>query len=96
MLSLLQEYNLSYCDNLDVNHLGYTYFHEILGQRSLIDHAFVRKDDDFILLYRVVESVVNLGFHHPVSFNLCMRANDLQQVIEQAGSVDENDERVTP
>ena len=67
----------------------------------MIDHIFVRKDDvDLISLYRVVESVVNLGvesvvnlgFHHPVSLSLCMKATELQRVIEQAVSVDENDE----
>ena len=55
----------------------------------------MQKDDvDLISLYRIVESVVNLRFHHPISFSLCVKVNELQQIVEQAMSIDENDERV--
>ena len=37
-MSLTNDFNLTSCDVLDVENVGYTYFHETLGHKSFIDH----------------------------------------------------------
>jgi len=40
--SLSTELQLVACDDLDINNVGYSYIHESLNQRSLIDHVLCR------------------------------------------------------
>ena len=43
--SLFAEYNMTDCDNLDVNNVGYTFRQESLQQYTLIDHMFICDKD---------------------------------------------------
>jgi exonuclease III len=64
VLNFLHEYNLTICDHLDVNKLGYTFYHEGLNMSSLIDHAFVSANlFDSISNYAVLDSGLNFSDH---------------------------------
>ena len=41
---LANEYGLECCDNLNSSSVCYTYHHDTLGHRSLIDHVFIEAD----------------------------------------------------
>ena len=52
---------------LDVNNVGYTYFHESLGHRSLIDHIFISAPlKSSIIEYSIRDDATNLSDHLPI------------------------------
>ena len=65
--SFLRDYNLKCCDSLADPAIDYTYFQDILGRYSVIDHMFVNSDMfNNVINYSVVESGVNLSDHIPI------------------------------
>jgi len=69
----MNEYHLVCCDNLDSSKCGFTYYHEGLDQRSLIDHAFVSCAlRSRIQEYRIISDGANLSDHLPVTLKLCL------------------------
>ena len=61
--------NLTVCDSMDSNSVGYTYSHNTLNHRSLIDHVFVHKDVvPLISEYKVLLDATNCSDHLPVRF----------------------------
>jgi hypothetical protein len=69
--AIAADMNLVACDDLDVNDLGFTYFHETLGHKSLIDHVFISAPlKTHITDYKVRDDAVNLSDHLPVQFNI--------------------------
>ena len=39
--SLLHEFDLVCCDDVDISDVGYTFYNETLGYKSYIDHIFI-------------------------------------------------------
>ena len=59
--SLLAEYNMTDCEKLDVNYVGYTYRQESLQQYTLIDHMFICDNDlQLVKEYNVIDSGSNV------------------------------------
>lgn len=71
---LINEMNLTVCDSMDSNSVGYTYSHNTLNHRSLIDHVFVHKDVvPLISEYKVLLDATNCSDHLPVRFfGICL------------------------
>jgi len=69
----MNEYHLVCYDNSDSSKCGFTYYHEGLDQRSLIDHAFVSCGlRSRIKEYRIIFDGANLSDRLPVTFKLCL------------------------
>jgi len=65
------ERELVCCDESDVSEVGYTYSHEPLGHRTLIDHVFVLDSvKPLIDKYQIVVDGSNLSDHLPVRFSM--------------------------
>ena len=70
-LPIMNNLALKLCDDLDSNCVGYTYAHNTLDHRSLIDHVFVNSDLlPTISGYRIVSDANNLSDHLPVLFSM--------------------------
>ena len=68
---LLAECNMTDCDKLDVNNVGYTYRQEPLQQYTLIDHMFICDNDlQLVNEYRVIDSGSNMSDHCAISASL--------------------------
>jgi len=64
---LMNDLDLRVCDHMDCNNVGYTYSHNTLNQRSLIDHVFVNNDlISSVSDYRAVLDATNLSDHLPI------------------------------
>jgi hypothetical protein len=71
--SVADDLDLVVCDDLDVDNVGYTYFHESLGHKSLIDHVFVSASlRAQVTEYRIRNDAINLSDHLPVQFNISL------------------------
>jgi len=71
--TLSTERHMVACDDLDINNVGYTYIHESLNQRSLIDHVFMSCDmKSSVNSYAVLSDGTNLSDHLPVEFKMCL------------------------
>ena len=63
--------DLIVCDELDVNKVGYSYFHESLNHRSLIDHVFVPSSlKACVSKYCILDEGENNSDHLPIVFVL--------------------------
>lgn len=61
-------YDIVCCDELDSMHTGYTYFHESLNQRSLIDHVFVSKSIKVNMVHlSILDEGDNTSDHLPIT-----------------------------
>ena len=70
---LAADMSLVACDELDMNNVGYSYFHESLGHKSLIDHVFVSKALKFLVSeYRIVNDTSKLSDPLPIQFHLLL------------------------
>jgi len=70
-LPVINNLNLTVCDSLDVNSVGFTYAHASLDHRSLIDHVFVNSDLlPVINDYKILHDATNLSDHLPVVFSI--------------------------
>ena len=76
--------NLVCCDDLDMNNIGYTYCHETLGLKSLIDHVFVNLHfKKYINNYTIILDGAHLSDHNAVSF--CISCNMSKSPISDIG-----------
>src|ERR1043165_7900519 len=65
---IIADFNLSCCDAVCENSVGYTYFHETLKHFSWIDHFFVTNELHNVLkTCTIIDSGINLSDHLPVS-----------------------------
>jgi hypothetical protein len=70
-LSLLNDYGFKDCDNMDCNHLGYTYYQGSMQHYSCIDHMFVTNNlINLVTRYEILDVANNISDHCPVSMNL--------------------------
>ena len=70
-LPVINNLNLTVCDSLDVNAVGFTYAHASLDHRSLTDHVFVNSDLlPVINDYKILHDATNLSDHLPVVFSI--------------------------
>jgi len=75
-IPLMNEMNLTVCDAMDSNCVGYTYSHNTLSHRSLIDHVFVHNDVvPLISEYKVLLDATNCSDHLPIQFCLSVEGN---------------------
>jgi len=67
----MNDLHLSVCDSMDINQVGYTYSHNSLPHKSLLDHVFVHNDIlPLVSDYEVILDAVNLSDHLPLQFSL--------------------------
>ena len=83
--SIIPNYGLTCCDNLNTSNVNYTYCHATLNQSSLLDHFFVSDNvKQSIVNYEIIDSGINLSDHLPVSCTLSIISfvanNDLNQI----------------
>ena len=68
----MNEYHLVCCDSLDSSKCGFTYYHEGLYQRSLIDHTFVSCAlRSRIQEYRIIGTML-VDYGHSTGFGVCL------------------------
>ena len=65
-----KSWSLSLCNKLLPGNLDYTYYHESLQQRSLIDY-FLIPDACWLVKYQVLDSPINLSDH--LCIEICIR-----------------------
>lgn len=72
--SLCMDLNLTACDDLDCNNVGYSFYNDTAGLRTLIDHVvFPSELLHLVLKYAVLEDGDNLSDHLAIS--LCINCN---------------------
>jgi len=68
---IVNDLNLICCDNLDLENIGFTYFHDTLGHKSFIDHFFVHRELlPLISYFKILENGANVSDHLPIA--LCL------------------------
>ena len=66
--SVVSNYSLTCCDNLNTSNVDYSYCHATLNQFSLLDHFFVTDNiNQSILNYPIIDSGLNLSDHLPIN-----------------------------
>ena len=69
--SLLNDFGLVCCDDVDVSDVGYTFYNETLGYKSYIDHIFISAEyKQCINSVEVVDNGCNLSDHLPVKMSI--------------------------
>jgi exonuclease III len=62
--TLLDDFELACCDDLDVSNIGYTYYHEGLDCKSYIDHMFITESwKSSVRKLEVIDDGNNLSDH---------------------------------
>jgi exonuclease III len=76
--SFANDLDLTCCDSMDLENIGFTYFHETLGQKSFIDHFFVHREvQPLIRYFKIVEDGANLSDHLPITLCLAIPAKKM-------------------
>ena len=76
-IPVIHKMHLTVCDSMDSNCVGYTYSHNTLDHKSLIDHVFVHKElVPLITEYKVLLDATNCSDHLAVQVCLSFNCND--------------------
>ena len=69
--SLINDFGLLCCDDVDVSDVGYTFYNETLGYKSYIDHMFISAECKLCInSVEVVDCSCNLSDHLPVKMSI--------------------------
>ena len=72
--SFANDLDLTCCDSMDLENIGFTYFHETLGQSlSLIISLFIEVQP-LIRYFKIIENGDNLSDHLPITLCLAIPA----------------------
>jgi len=69
--SFVNDLNLICCDNMELQNIGFTYFHDTLGHKYFIDDFFVHRELlPLISYFKILENEANVSDHLPIA--LCL------------------------